>query len=104
MSDENINSVTASDYSISPDLSYYGNKIRVKFNGSCLKQNKITYAHGKRVNIYIIYEISKNFNISSYPTLENYLFEAVSLTKNNDINKYKYSAYGIGFDKKGTFQ
>ena len=26
-----------------PELSYFGNKIRVKFNGSCLKQDKITY-------------------------------------------------------------
>ena len=31
------------------------------------------------------------------------MFGAVSLTKNADINKYKYSGYGIGFDKKGKF-
>ena len=31
------------------------------------------------------------YNISSYPTLENCLFGAVSLTKNNDIYIYKYS-------------
>ena len=43
----------------------------------------------KKVNIYIIYEISKNYNISSYTTLENCLFGAVSLTKNADIDKYK---------------
>ena len=47
--------------------SYLGNKIRVKFNGSCLKQDKITYAYGKIVNIYIVYEINKKYNISSYP-------------------------------------
>ena len=40
---------------------------------------------------------------SSDPTLENCLFGAVSLTKNSDIDKYKYSGYGIGFDRKGTF-
>ena len=66
-----------------------------------LKQDKLTYTHGKIVNIYIVYEISKNFNISSYPTLKNCLFTPVSLTKNNDIDKYKYSEYGIGFDRKG---
>ena len=27
------------------------------------------------------------------------LFGAVSLTKNADIDKYKYSGYGIGFDR-----
>ena len=25
------------------------------------------------------------------------------MTKNADINKYKYSGYGIGFDRKGSF-
>ena len=28
-------------------LSYYGTKTRVKFDGSCLKQCKITFTHGK---------------------------------------------------------
>ena len=57
----------------------------------------------KKVNIYIVYEISKNYNISSYPTLENCLFRAVSLTKNADIGKFKYNGYGIGFDRHGEF-
>ena len=100
---ERINSITPTNYSITPDLSYYGSKIRVKFIGSFLKQDKITYTPGKTVNIYIVYEISKNFNINSYPTLENCLSGAVILTKNNDIDKYNYSGYGIGFDKKGEF-
>ena len=103
MSDEKINSITACNFNITPELSYYCSKIRVKFNGSCLKQDKITYTDGKTVNICIVYEISKTVNISSYPTLRNCLFGAVSLTKNNDINEYKYSGYGIGFDRKGTF-
>ena len=38
--------------------------------------------------MYIAYEISKNYNISSYLTLEDCLFGAVSLIKNLDINKY----------------
>ena len=33
---------------------YYGGKIRLKFSESCLKQNNITYDHGKVVNIYIV--------------------------------------------------
>ena len=48
-----------------------------------------------------MYEISKHYSISLYPTLENCLFGAVSLTKNADIDKYKYSGYGIGFDRYG---
>ena len=98
MSDEKINSITTSNYSITPELSRYGTKSRVKFNGSCLKQDKAMYSHRTIVNIYIVYEISKNYN-SSYPTLENCLFGAVSLTKHVDIDQYKYSGYGIGFGR-----
>ena len=68
-----------------------------------MKQDKITYYHGKVVNIYIVYEISWNINISNYPTLENCLLGAVSLTKNADIDKYKYSGYEIGFDRLGFY-
>ena len=31
------------------------------------------------------------------------LFGAISLTKNTDIGNYKYSGYGIDFDRHGTF-
>ena len=101
MSNERVNSITTSNYSITAKLSHYGTKTKVKFSGSCLKQDKATYNHGTTVNIYIVYEISKNYNISSYPTLENCLFGAASLTKHVDIDHYKYSGYGIGFDRKG---
>ena len=93
LSDEKINSIKTPNHSITPNLDYYGTKTRVEFNGSCLKQDKVTFNHGKVVNIYIVYEISKSINISDYPTLENCLFGAVTLTKNTDINKYKYSGY-----------
>ena len=103
LSDEGIDCIKTSNYSVIPYLDYYGTKIKVNFNGICLKQDKITYTHGKIVNIYIVYEISKSINISDYPTLENCLFGAVTLTKNTDINKYKCSGYGIGFDRQGNF-
>ena len=47
LSDKSINCIATSNYSITPSLDYLGAKIRVKFNGSCLKQDKITYTHGK---------------------------------------------------------
>ena len=96
-------SITASNYKITPELSHYGTKTGAKFNGSCLRQDKVTYSHGKIVNTYIVYEISKNYSIRTYPTLESFLFGAVSLTKNADIDQYKYSGYGIGFDRKNEF-
>ena len=88
LSEERINSVKTSDYGISPNLSsYYTNIIRVRHDGGCLKQDLL---HGGIVNIYIAYEITDNFNVSSYPTLENCLFGAVKLTKNADIDKFGY--------------
>ena len=37
------------------------------------------------------------------PTLKNCLFGSVTLTKNADIDKYGYSGYGIGFDRRSSF-
>ena len=104
MSDENITAPSAPNNFLNLSLEYLGTKPRVRFSGSCLKQNAITYNHGKSINIYIVYEINKNDNTtSSDPTLENCLFGTVTLNKNADFDKYKYSGYGIGFDKKGSF-
>ena len=76
--DERINSIITSNYRITPELRHNGTKARVKFGGSCLEQDNATYNHGTIVNMYIVYEISKIYNISSYPTLENCLFGALS--------------------------
>ena len=72
-------------------------------NGGCLKQDKITYDHGKIVNMYIVYDLKSNLNYNADFTLENFLFRAIKLTKNADVDKYKYFGYGIGFDRKGVF-
>ena len=101
MSDESIKSPSAPHKFLNHSLNYLDAKTRVKFRGSFLKQGKITCTHGKIVSIYIVYETIKNDITSSDTTLENCLFGAVSLTKNADINKYKYSGYGIGFDRHG---
>ena len=100
MSDESIKSPSAPKNFLDLSLDYYGSKIRVEFNKNCLNQDKITYNHGKIVNIYTVYETNKNYNISSYPTLENCLFGVVTLTKNVDIDQNEYSGYAIGFDRK----
>ena len=49
------------------------------------------------------YGINKSIVISDYPTLEKNFFGAVRLTKIADIDKYQYSGYGIGFDRKGSY-
>ena len=82
---------------------YVVTKVRVKFREDCLKQEKISFDHGKIVNIYIVYETDDYHPISNYQTLENCLFGAVKLTKHIDVDLYKYSGYGIGFDRKGSY-
>ena len=88
---------------LNSSVEYVRSKACVKFYGDCLKQEKSTSNHGKIVNIYIIYEIERSVSITSYPALENCLFCAVKLTKHIAVDLYKYSGYGIGFDRKGSY-
>ena len=73
LSAESIKPPTTSDNSLTPALNYYCTKARVKFTGSYLKQPKISYAHGKVVNIYIVYELGASSSQNNDPTL-NQLF------------------------------
>ena len=104
LSDKSIKPPSAPNNFLTLTLNYLGPKSRVKFSGSCLNQDKVTYIHGKIVSIYIAYEVNKKDNtIISDPILENCLFGAVTLTKHVNIDRYGYSGYGIGFDRKGSF-
>ena len=101
LSNENIDPPNTS---LSPLIDYVGNKIRVKFTGSCLKQlNKISYTHKTIIHIYIVYDLGASTSNDNDPTLKNCLFGAVTLTKDADINKYGYSCNGIGFDRRSSF-
>ena len=61
------------------------------------------YNHKKIVNIYIVYELGASGSNNNDPTLKNCFFGAVALTKKTDIDKYGYSGYGIGFDRRSSF-
>ena len=107
MSDENIKSSHTSDSRLNPLIDYYSYNIRVKFNGSILRQPsyvlKLSHTYKKAGNIYIVYELAGSSSHSDNPTLKNCLFGSVTLTKNVDIDKNGYSGYGIGFDIKSSF-
>ena len=103
ISNESIKPPATSNNSLNPRLSYNDTKIKVQFTGSCLKQPKFTFTHKKVVNIYIVYELGASSSHDSDPTIKNCLFGAVTLTKNADIERYKYSGYGIGFDRRSSF-
>ena len=51
----------------------------------------------------IVYKLGASTSSDSNPTIKNCLFGAVTLTKNADIEKYGYSGYGIGFDRRTSF-
>ena len=101
LSNDIFKAISASDNSLNPTLNYYGTKIRIKFTGDCLKQQNITFNHGNVVNICIVYSLSASGSNYSDPTIKNCLFGGVTLTKNADFDKYGYSRYGIGFDRRG---
>ena len=102
LSAESIKPPKTSNNSLTPAVSYYGTKARVKFTGSCLKP-KISYTHGKVVNIYIVYELGASSSHNNDPTLKNCLFGAVTLTKNADIDKYGYSGYELDLIEDQVF-
>ena len=58
----------------------------------------------KVISLYISYTLGpqlRNFNTDF--TLSNCLFGSVKLTKNVDLDKYKFTGYGIGFDSCGEY-
>ena len=103
LSNESFKAISNSDNSLNPTLNYYGTKIRVKFTGDCLEQQKITYNHRKVVNIYIVYSLGASSSNYTDLKIKKCLFVAVTWTKNADLDKYGYSGYGIEFDRRGSF-
>ena len=88
--------------SLAPNLEYVSEKMFVKFDGSGLiKQDEFTF-NKNTIKIYTFYDLDSNLKNFDH-TLENRLFGAIKITKNSDMNKYKYSGYGVGFDLKRTF-
>ena len=100
LSNEKIKPPTKTNNSLTPELNYYGTKTRVKFTKSCFKQSSHILTHKNILNIYIVYELAASSSNLNDPTIKNCLFGAVTLTKNADIEKYKYSGYDIGFDRR----
>ena len=90
LSNEKINPPFTANKSFSPkNLWMHNSKIRLEFKGSCLKQDKVTF--------------TSNNDLNTDFTLGDSLFRSVKLTENADLDKYKYSGYGIGFDSCSKF-
>ena len=92
LSDESIKPLATSDNSLARSLNYIGVMSRIKVEKR------------KKMNIFIVYEINLwPYRYDDYSVLGNSMFEAVKFAKNTDIDKYKYSGYGIGFDMPISF-
>ena len=92
------------DTSLDPTAGFEINGKRyLTFKGSFLKNDEFKDKLDKITNIYIVCDLETNLNYNPDFTLENCLFGAVKITKTTDVDKYKYSGYGIGFDGRGAF-
>ena len=76
-------------------LIWMGNsKIRFKFTGSCLKQDKASFTPNNVVNLYIAYALDRwSQDLNTKFTLKIACLGNVEITKNADPNKHSYSGY-----------
>ena len=98
MSDESIKPPAIFNNILSPWLNYLYNKILLNLDGSCLKQDKVTFTHKQVANIYIVYETNMwSYTQGADIVLGNSLIGAVKLNKNTaDFDKYK--CFGLALD------
>ena len=99
-----IENITKSDSNFAPTFADHHLLPDINFNGHCLINN--IYIPKKVINVYTYisytpYQQLRNLNTGF--TLADCLFESVKLTKNADLDKYKYSSYSIGFDSSSEF-
>ena len=70
----------------------------------CLIKNNISIPKKVIKSLYISYTLACQLrNLNTDFTLSNCLFGSIKLTKNADLDKYKYSDYNIGFDSHSEF-
>ena len=103
MSEKNIENVTKSDSNFAPIFIDLNLLPDTNFNGHCLAKINISIPK-KVINLYISSKLNSQLrNLNTDFTLNNCLLGSVKLTKNADIDKYKYSGYSIGFDSRSEF-
>ena len=103
MSEESIENITKSNSNFAPTFVDHRVLLDINFNVNCLIKNTISIPK-KVINLYISYMLGPQLrNLNKDFTLGNDLFGSLKLTKNADLDKYKYSSYGIGFDSSSEF-
>ena len=103
MSEENIENITKSDCNLAPTFVDHHLLPDMNFNEHRLTKNNISTPK-KVVHLYNSYTLGpQSRNLNTDFALGNCLFESVKLTKNPDLDKYRYNGYGIGFDSCSEF-
>ena len=98
MSDKNIENITKSNSNFAPTSVDHHVLPDINFNGYCLISNNICISK-KVINLHMSFKLDPQLrNLNTDFTLGNFLFGSGSLTKNADLDKYKYSGYSIGSD------
>ena len=100
MLEEGVENITKSDSSFAPTFVDHYLLPDMNFNGLFLIKRYISISK-KVINLYISYALGQQLrNLNTDFTLGNFLFGSVKLTKNADLDKFKCTSYGIGFDSR----
>ena len=105
MANEKFKPSHTANKSIYPKLLWNKSRLRLRFEGSCLKQEDTkTFTPNSVVNLFIVYKLDTwSQDLNGDFTLKDCLFGSVKITKNADSDKYSYSRYEIGFDSRSLF-
>ena len=94
MSEESIENITKSDNNLAPTFADHHLLPDMNFNEHCFIKN--ISVPKKVINLYISYTLGSQLrNLSTDFTFSNCLLGSVKLTKNADLDKYKYTGYSI---------
>ena len=102
LSEESITTLATPSNIVVPRLSYLNNA-KVKLDGSCLKQDKVSSTYGNVVTFFVYKLHIWPSDLHTESTLKYCLFGAVKVTKNTDADGYSYPGYCIRFDSQLLF-
>ena len=100
MTEENIKNITKSSSNFAQNFVDHHLLPDINFIGHCLIKNNIS-VRKKVINLYISYTLGHRLrNLNTDFRLGNWLFGSVKITMNSDLDKYKHTGDGIGFDSR----
>ena len=103
ISDESIENINKSGSNFTATFVGHHLLPDMNFDGHGLIKSNISIPK-KVINLYISYTLGLQLrNLNTEFALGNCLFGSVKLTKNADLDKYKYTGYSIGLDSCSEF-